>query len=109
MRYLWGTSGGSERERTLKHLEMKIHAEDNEPFIPQRLQREKREGTVTRLDAHTWLFTADVYDAHEMVPWIRTFTGRIVSLSCSDQEMVRRFNEDLTEMYGMYGGDGCDL
>ena len=108
-RFLWGTSGGSNRDRTVQHLEMKIHAEDSEPFIPQRLEREKRGGTVTRLDANTWLFAADVYDAHEMIPWIRTFTGRIISLSCSDREVVRRFYEDLEEMYGMYGGDGCDL
>ncbi len=107
--HLWGTSGGPDRERGLKHLEMKIHAGDGEAHIPQRLMREKRRGTVTQLDAHTWLFAADVYDPGEMLPWIRTFTGRILSLECSDPEIEERFYGDLDALYAMYGGGVSDF
>ena len=39
----------------------------------------------------------------EMLPWIRTFTGRIVSLSCSNPEVTEWFYGDLDEMMQMYG------
>ena len=48
---------------------------------------------------------ADVYDASEMLPWIRTFIGRIVNLQCSNQFVVNTFYEDLQRMEAMYGGD----
>ena len=40
-----------------------------------------------------------------MRPWLRTFIGRIVSLSCSNKETERVFFEDLESMYALYGGD----
>ena len=102
--HLWGTSGG-ERFR-VEHIEMTVRFEAYEDFILQRLEREKRSGTVELLDEHTAKFTADVYDATELLPWIRTFTGRIVSLECSNPEVLERFYGDLETVYGYYGGDG---
>ena len=104
--YLWGTSAGSDRERKLQSLTMDIHADKSEGFIAERLYREKRNGTVSRINEDTWRFSTEVYDAQEMLPWIRTFTGRIVSLTCTDLEVMKRFYGDLKEMYMIYGGDG---
>jgi hypothetical protein len=41
-----------------------------------------------------------------MLPWLRTFIGRIVKLESSNSFAVRRFYEDLAAMETMYGGDG---
>lgn len=41
----------------------------------------------------------------EMMPWIRSFIGRITKLECSNQEVVDTFYSDLEEMKIMYGGD----
>lgn len=68
---LWGVSGG--RDHSMDHVEMDIRVEDDEWFIPQRLERERRWGHVEQIDEHTWRFTADVYDSSEMLPWLRTF------------------------------------
>ena len=87
------------------HLEMTIHAEPSEPFILQRLLREKRNGTVTVLDDRTYLYRADVYDALEMLPWIRTFIGRIEKLECSNDAVMERYYRDLDAMAAMYGGE----
>lgn len=103
--YLWGTSAGSDRTRNLQSLTMRIHADKGEKFIVDRLFREKRNGTLIQLDENTWQFSATVYDAQEMLPWIRTFTGRIIGLTCTDPEVEKRFYEDLNEMYSIYGGD----
>ena len=102
---LWGTSAGPDRRRDLQELTMRIHAEKDEKYVIERLYREKLNGTVSRLDETTWQFSTTVYDAMEMLPWIRTFTGRIDSLTCTDPEVAKRFYGDLEEMYSVYGGD----
>lgn len=102
--YLWGVSTGP--DHNLDHIEMTIRFEPGEEFIVQRLEREKRHGTVEILDKHTCRFTADVYDASEMLPWLRTFIGRIVDLRCSSQFVIDTFCEDLRRMNAMYRGDG---
>ncbi len=101
-RHLWGVSAG---EHTLDHIEMQVHAGPEEGFIVDRLTREKRHGSVEQVDGETWKFTTDVYDASEMMPWIRTFIGRIVKLECSNAFMTRLFREDLEKMRRMYGGE----
>ena len=101
--YLWGLSTGS--EHNLDHIEMTIHHGPGEEFILQRLNREKRHGHIEIIDDHTCKFVADVYDASEMLPWLRTFIGRIVYLQCSNQFVVKTFYEDLERMNTMYGGD----
>lgn len=101
--HLWGVSTGP--NYNLDHIEMTIHFDPGEEFVLHRLEREKRHGTVELLDAQTFRFTADVYDASEMLPWLRTFIGRIVNLKCSSQFVVDMFYEDLRRMEAMYGGD----
>ena len=104
---LWGVSVGAEHE--LEHIEMTLRVEPGEGHIVQRLEREKRGGTIEVLDGHTYRFSADVYDAYEMLPWLRTFTGRIVELQCSNQSVVDTFYADLEQMMRQYGGDGHAL
>ena len=101
-RHLWGVSTG---EHTLDHLEMQVHVGGDEGFIVDRLKREKRHGSVEQVDDETWKFTADVYDATEMMPWIRTFIGRIVKLECSNDFVMKLFGEDMEKMRRLYGGD----
>ena len=101
-RHLWGVSCG---EHTLDHIEMQVHAGPEEGFIADRLKREKRHGTVEQVDDETWKFSADVYDASEMMPWLRTFIGRIVKLECSNEYVTGLFREDLEKMRRLYGGE----
>lgn len=99
---LWGTS--VKKGDNLEHVEMVIHAEPEESFIVQRLQREKRNGSITQLENGNWKFEADVFDGLELMPWIRTFIGRIVSLKSTNPEIEKRFHADLAAMMQMYGG-----
>lgn len=101
--HLWGTSSGAGFH--VDHLEMTIHFEDDEPYIPRRLEREKRNGRVEPIDKNTCKYIIDTYDAAEMLPWIRTFIGRIEKLECSDAAVVKRFYEDLEQVYALYGGE----
>ncbi len=103
MRRLWGVSTGG--SHTLDHLEMTVYVGEGEEYITQRLKREKRCGTVTMVDEVTYRFAADVCDANEMLPWLRTFIGRIMSLTCTKRSVTETFYFDLAAMQAMYGGD----
>ena len=100
---LWGVSTGV--GHSLDHVEMSIRVGHDESYILDRLEREKRCGRIEVVDDHTYKFVADVYDAAEMLPWIRTFTGRIVKLECSNAFVVKRFKEDIAALRLMYGGE----
>ena len=101
--HLWGTSSGV--GFNVDHLEMTLHFDDDEQHIPRRLEREKRIGRVVLVDQNTCKYIVDTYDASEMVPWIRTFIGRIEKLECSDETVVKRFYDDLNQVYALYGGE----
>ncbi len=98
----WGISFGNGKR--LEHLSMLLHIEDNEHFIRHRIMREGRNGTLSKVDPTTYRYDISVYDTIEMLPWLRTFIGRILSLDCSNQSVVRTFYRDLEELYSNYGG-----
>ncbi|MDE6471252.1 MAG: WYL domain-containing protein [Eubacterium sp.] len=101
---LWGVSVG--KGYRLEHIEMTVFVGEKEGYIVNRLEREKRCGTTEKLDERHYKFSADVYDAMELMPWIRTFIGRITKLESSNDEVVSIFYSDLEKMKKLYGGDG---
>lgn len=101
--HVWGVASAG--KDTLEHLEMTIYAGPDEDFIVQRLEREKRGGTVERLDEMHWRFSIDAYDTLEMMPWIRTFTGRITAFEADNTVVRARFINDLEAMSALYGGE----
>lgn len=101
--HLWGVSFSA----AVQTLEMDVRVEEGEQFIADRLYREKRCGTVYPINENTYRFTAAVYDPAEMLPWLRTFIGRIVRLECSDPAVTERFYGDLAALAQMYG-EGSD-
>ena len=103
---LWGVSLGA--GFSLDHIEMTVRVGAGEGYILDRLEREKRCGCVEAAGEGRYTFVADVYDASEMLPWLRTFIGRITDLKCSSEAVTRRFYEDLAAMRELYGdgGDG---
>lgn len=100
--HMWGVQCGVPGGK-LQSVSFILHFSDEEEYIYQRLVREKRCGTVERLDNNTCRFSAEVYDVNEMLPWIRTFICRISDLQFSKKSVQKRFCQDLEEMYRMYG------
>ena len=72
--------------------------------ILDRLVREKRHGRIEKIDEHTYRFIADVYDAGEMLIWVRSFIGRIVRFESSNRFAVERFYDDIRRLAELYGG-----
>jgi hypothetical protein len=102
MPHLWGVATGVGR---IEHIEMTLKILPEDMHIVHRLNREKRIGTVEQLNETTWRFSADVYDSQELLPWLRTFIGRIISLTCTNPKIEQRFWADLSTINHMYGGD----
>lgn len=102
---MWGVS--TKRNKwgieKLEHVDFTVKVADDEAHIVRRLEREKRVGTVEKLDDNTYRFTADVYDVSEMIPWIRTFICRIIDMNFTSKTLKNQFKSDLDTMYRMYG------
>lgn len=94
--------------RHVEHVEFEIKIEDDEQFIVQRLEREKRCGRVEKIDDNHYRYVAEVFDTTEMLPWIRTFISRITKMNFSNRTAENRFKADIQKMYRMYGIDGGD-
>ena len=101
---LWGVSFQNEGKHFLDKLSMTLQVlEPSENYILTRLKQEGRGGTVTRTAPNTYLYEIEVFVFNELLPWIRTFTGRILSLKCSDRSVEQQFYRDLQSMYHIYG------
>ena len=100
---LWGVSFQGNEGHRLDSLKLTLQIrEPEENYIVDRLKREGRGGTVTRIGPDTYQYEIQVFDCNEMLPWLRTFIGRILSLECTAKSVEQRFYRDLHTMYRMY-------
>jgi len=100
-KYMWGASVGNGRQ--IDNLEMTLAIEKGAEHVLNRLYREKRQGTIELLGNGQYKFVIDTYDAWELMPWIRSFMGRIVKLESTNAEVETAFYEDLERMRELYG------
>lgn len=101
---LWSVSfKRNPADKALEHAELVVRVSKDEPYILQCLEREKRCGRVEKLGDTRYRFTAYVHDAGEMLPWLRTFIGRIESFKCSNKSVEEKFWQDLSSMCARYG------
>lgn len=99
-KHMWGVVSADSKK--LQHIEMDVYVGPGEDFIIRRLRRERRCGTITRIDEQTYRFSADVFDAYEMVPWIRSFIGRIKAVRCSNMDVVNQIKFDIGKIAKQY-------
>lgn len=103
---MWGVSTQNRSRNRIEYVEFTVRYTEEEQYIPRRLEREKRCGKVERLEGGLCKFSAEVFDASELVPWIRTFICRIVEIHFSNEELEEQFKSDIREMYALYGLEG---
>jgi len=106
--HMWGVSTQSTSRERMEYVEFTVTYSDDETHIHRRLEREKRCGTVRRIDANTSRFSAEVFDASELVPWIRSFICRIIDIQFSNKELEKQFKDDLEKMYLLYDLGGAE-
>ncbi len=88
----------------LKNVRMVLHIDEREEkYVLERLTREGRHGTVNRIAENTFEFVVDVPDTLEMVPWLRTFIGRIISIEGTETGVIAQFKRDIMAMGRLAG------
>lgn len=101
---MWGVSPrGKGKDGRYERVSFVIKIKPGEEYIVKRLEREKRIGSVEKIDNLSYRFSAEVCDSSEMIPWIRTFISRIESLNFSNRTVENRFKNDVMAMYKAYG------
>ena len=100
----WGVSFGTSARN--QELRMTLYIdEEKESYVLDRLRREGRHGAIERLEQNIFLYSVALYDVNEMMAWVKSFTGRIISLESSNRETADFFYRDMARMAAMYGGD----
>ncbi len=98
---VWGVGfGGSYRQEIIT---MKLYIDEKtERHIIDRINREGRGGTLTRLEENIFIFTVELFDTNDISPWIKTFMGRIIQLEGNNTHVINRFYNDIERMKTMY-------
>lgn len=107
MSHCFGVSFGMRSQTgTVTPMKITFYADEvKEPYIIERLEREKRCCTLEKTGEHLYTLTADVFDPNELMHWAKTFIGRIVRVEGGADSVRKRFYEDIRRMDRMYGGD----
>ncbi len=101
--HMWGASAQISREpEDLETVDLIIRY-DEDRFHLEKLQRECRCGAVEDLGDGRARFTAALYDSRELIPWIRTFTGRIESCRFSSPQVQEIYDTSAERMCELYG------
>lgn len=93
--------GGIRNEKIL--VKMYID-EKKETHILTRLKKEGRGGTVEKIDENVYLYTKELFDTNEIMFWLKSFIGRIISIDGTNKPVIDKFYNDMHRMKEMYFG-----
>ena len=99
--YIWGVSFGNLRKPETVTMEI-CFDEKEESYILTRLDREGRGGALKRLEPGVYEYRRLCLDPSELLPWAKSFTGRVRSFHCSDRAVEKRFWDDMNLMEACY-------
>lgn len=103
---VFGVSFGNRCEEIAGKVKLTFYVdEEKEKYIINRLEREKRCGIFERASDNIFTLTYDIFDAGEMMHWVKSFIGRIVRIECDNVEVKDKFYKDIFRMYEMYCND----
>lgn len=92
------------QKHDLKQVCLVLHIdEQNEKYVLDRLRREGKHGVLRRLRKDKFEYRIDVPDTLEMVPWMRTFIGRIISIEGTETSVITMFKNDIERMAALAG------
>ncbi|MBC8060737.1 MAG: WYL domain-containing protein [Clostridiaceae bacterium] len=101
----WGVSFGGVTRGEKVSVKLYID-EEKETHIINRLKREGRGGEVERVAKNIYLYSKELFDMNEAMSWVKSFTGRIISVEGSSKFVVDKFYTDMKRMQEIYmGGD----
>jgi hypothetical protein len=91
----------------LERIELRLSInERREKRVLDRLMRERRNGTVERERENVFVYRNELWYAREMMPFVKSFTGHILSFECDNEEVKKTFCGDMERMSAIYGEEG---
>jgi len=103
-RFCWGVSFVMAEKK--QELRMKLFIdEQKEEYVLERLRREGRGGIIEHVEKNTYLYSVTLCDVNEMMAWVKSFTGRIISLESSNSQTEAFFYRDMQRMAALYEGE----
>lgn len=97
----WGVSFRGEYR--IEEIFLKLYIdEQKEEYVINRLYREGRSGEVQKISKNLFLYSGAFFDTNEILPWIKTFIGRIVDVQGTNQFIINKLYRDMDNMYYMY-------
>ncbi|UZW14681.1 WYL domain-containing protein [Clostridium pasteurianum] len=101
----WGVSFGNSIRGKTFYAKFYVD-EERELYILDRIKKEGRKGTLKKVDKNIYIYSKEIFDTNEIMSWIKSFTGRIISIESGDKFVDERFYSDMKKMKEMYlGGD----
>jgi predicted DNA-binding transcriptional regulator YafY len=90
--FMWGVA--FKKTQTTEHVRFVIeYNPQEEKYIPERIKRESSVGNIIELDNSHLEFNADLVSSQEIIPWIRSFFGRITDI---DFPYSNKIKEDIS-------------
>lgn len=83
--------------------------EENEKYIIERLKREKRCGTLNKTGEDLFTLTFEIFDPNELMYWLKSFIGRIVSIEGAGDFLTQRFISDIERLNEMYSEEAATV
>lgn len=102
--YCWGVSFGSIDPNARKEqFKMLLYIDETqEQYIINRLEREGKNGIIKHIGKNTYSYSIEVYDTNEMMSWVKSFIGRIISIEGTNKPVIQKFYKDIIKMEQMY-------
>lgn len=90
-------------KRNLESVELTLAINDiTERYLLRRIEREGKHGRLTKITENTYFYHVKVVDTYEMLPWLRTFLGRIIEIKGSNKKAINTFIDDYQNMLSLY-------
>ena len=100
--YLWGKSIKFDKKKT-EHVDFTIQYKDSELYVLKRLEREAFLGRIeSNPDKNEATFSFELFDSRELIPWIRSYYGRIIQFQFENRELQQQVENEIEKMYAVY-------
>lgn len=84
-------------------IEIDFIIDDGKEYIFQQLLSERRQGVITEISKTHWLYSIDVINPLEMIPWIRSYCEYAHVRKSEEHDIAERIKDDWQEVLKAYG------
>ncbi|NLL48543.1 MAG: WYL domain-containing protein [Firmicutes bacterium] len=99
----WLSVGSREKPPVKVELRFRQKGESDYPFVLNRVRRQARGGVITEITDKEFLYTVNVNDPVELLPWIRSFNHHVEVLPSAEHDLRERLDSERRRMLANYG------